>query len=242
MSTASTQYLARSTGPPQNGCPRIADTSCPRNYGTSDHRLHKVHQFTGSNVGDPCRPVRKIRPCSAGRTRRGCTLHWEPRHRGPDATQPRVTVRPKPPVLLGATSTMIPLASRRGRVGQPPPEAGPGDSREATVTHHGPSQNGSSCPLRLRPPRGVRSRPSIPPSSVLSASLRFALRPPLRASLACVFRRSLEVRRALVSELNTGCTARHARSMGIREIQTFSPPFCWSSPSAAAAIPSSSPW
>ena len=27
-------------------------------------------------------------------------------HRGPDATQPRVTVRPKPPVLLGATSTM----------------------------------------------------------------------------------------------------------------------------------------
>ena len=181
-------------------------------------------------------------PASSRRSRFRCSTDHRGDVTGPDATQPRVTVRPKPPVLLGATSTMFPLASRRGRVGQPPPEAGPGDSREATVTHHGPSQNGSSCPLRLRPPRGVRSRPSIPPCSVLSASLRFALRPPLWASLACVFRRSLEVRRALVSELNTGCTARHARSMGIREIQTFSPPFSRSSPSAAAAIPSSSPW
>jgi hypothetical protein len=40
-STALTQYLARSTGPPQNGCPRIADTSCPRNYGTSDCTAHQ---------------------------------------------------------------------------------------------------------------------------------------------------------------------------------------------------------
>jgi hypothetical protein len=35
-----TQYLARSMGLPQNGCPRIADTWCPRNWGTSDLRLH----------------------------------------------------------------------------------------------------------------------------------------------------------------------------------------------------------
>ena len=97
-------------------------------------------------------------------------------------------------------------------------------------------------PAPVAPPsRG--SLPALDPA--LQRSLGF---PPVRlaaspwASLACVFRRSLEVRRALVSELNTGCTARHARSMGIREIQTFSPPFFRSSPSAAAAIPSSSPW
>ncbi len=42
--------LARSTEPPQNGCPRIADTSCPRNYGTSDHRLHhRLHQGRSSS-------------------------------------------------------------------------------------------------------------------------------------------------------------------------------------------------
>jgi hypothetical protein len=73
----------------------------------------------------------------------------------------------------------VPLASRRGRVGQPPPEAGPGGSREATVTHHGPPQIGFSCPLRCASPCGARSRPSIPPCSVLSASLQFALRLPL---------------------------------------------------------------
>src|ERR1700689_4690589 len=51
-STASTQYLARSMGPPHNGCPRIADTSCPRNCGTSDHRLHScdVSDFLGRLV------------------------------------------------------------------------------------------------------------------------------------------------------------------------------------------------
>jgi hypothetical protein len=73
----------------------------------------------------------------------------------------------------------VPLASSRGRVGQPPPEAGPGGSREATVTHHGPPQIGFSCPLRCASPCGARSRPSIPPCSVLSAYLRFALRLPL---------------------------------------------------------------
>jgi hypothetical protein len=73
----------------------------------------------------------------------------------------------------------VPLASRRGRVGQPPPEAGPGGSREATVTHHGPPQIGFSCPLRCASPCGARFRPSIPPCSVLSAYLRFALRLPL---------------------------------------------------------------
>ena len=56
MSTASMQYLARSMGPPQNGCPRFADTSCPRNYGTSDRsaqstapRRHGDPAGTGRN-------------------------------------------------------------------------------------------------------------------------------------------------------------------------------------------------
>ena len=46
------------------------------------------------------------------------------------------------------------------------------------MTHHGPSQVGFSCPLRSRSPCGARSLPSIPPCSVLSASLRSALRLP----------------------------------------------------------------
>jgi hypothetical protein len=46
------------------------------------------------------------------------------------------------------------------------------------MTHHGPSQIGFSCPLRSLPPCGARSLPSIPPCSVLSASLRSALRLP----------------------------------------------------------------
>ncbi len=63
----------------------------------------------------------------------------------------------------------------------------------------------------------------------------------LWASLAPTLRWSLEVRRAFVSELETGCASRHARSMDFREIQTFSPPFSPSSPSTATAIPNSSP-
>ena len=41
--------LGQIQGPPQNGCPRIADTSCPRNCGTSDHLSPplKKAQFRG---------------------------------------------------------------------------------------------------------------------------------------------------------------------------------------------------
>ncbi len=46
------------------------------------------------------------------------------------------------------------------------------------MTHHGPPQVGSSCPLRSRSPCGARSHPSIPPCSVLSASHCSALRLP----------------------------------------------------------------
>ena len=97
--------------------------------------------------------------------------------RRPYATQPRVTVRPKPPVLLGAASTMT-RWQRAVVVSDNPARAGPGDSREAAVTHHGPSSIEASGPLRSRSPCGARSHPSIPPCGVLSASRCSALRLP----------------------------------------------------------------
>ena len=98
-------------------------------------------------------------------------------HGGPDATQPRVTVRPKPPVLLGAAST-VDRWHAPGSCRTTPARAGLGDSREATAAHHGPSQIGASNPLRSRSPCGTRSHPSILPCSILSASLRSAFRLP----------------------------------------------------------------
>ena len=159
----------------------------------------------------------------------------------PDATQPRVTVRPKPPVLLGATSTMpagIAPGSCRTTPARGRPRRLQGSRRDAP--RNIAERILVPAPVAL-PLRG--SLPALDPA--LQRSLGFPpvrLAAPLRASLACTFRCSLEVRRALVSELKTGCTSCHARSMGIREIQTFSPPFFRSSPSTAAAIPSSSPW
>jgi hypothetical protein len=163
------------------------------------------------------------------------------RHRGPDATQPRVTDRPKPPVLLGATSTM----SRWHRAGVVSDNLHPsrprrlqGRRRDTPRTISG--RNFQPTPVTL-PLQG--SLPSLDPA--LQHSLGF---PPFRlsaslwASLAPTFRCSLEVRRALVSELQTGCALRHARSMARRDIQTFSPSFSRSSPRVSVTIPSSSPW
>ena len=96
---------------------------------------------------------------------------------GPDATQPRVTVRPKPPVLLGATSTMGRWHRARVVSDKPGPSR-PRRLQGSHRTHHGPSPVGSSRPLRSRSPCGARSLPSIPPCSVLSASPRSALRLP----------------------------------------------------------------
>ena len=47
------------------------------------------------------------------------------------------------------------------------------------MARHGPSQIGSSNPLRSRSPCGARSHPSILPCSILSASLRSALQLPI---------------------------------------------------------------
>jgi hypothetical protein len=92
------------------------------------------------------------------------------------------------------------------------------------------------APVTL-PLRG--SLPSLDPALQHSLGFPpFRLAASLRASLAPTFRCLLEVRRALVSELRTGCASGHARSMAIWEIQTFSPPFFVSSPGDASAIPS----
>jgi hypothetical protein len=161
--------------------------------------------------------------------------------KGPDATQPRVTVRPKPPVLLGATSTM----GRWHRAEVVSDDPCPSRSRRLQGSHRDASRTISDrillpTPVTL-PLRG--SLPSLDPA--LQRSLGF---PPFRlaaslgASLAPTLRCSLEVRRALVSELETDCASHDPRSMPIREIQMFSPSFSASSPSGATSIPSSSPW
>lgn len=161
-------------------------------------------------------------------------------NRCPDATQPRVTVRPKPPVLLGAASTMT-RWQQTVVVSDNPRPCRPrrlqGSRRDASRTICVRSFQPAPVTLPLR-----GSLPSLDPT--LRCSLGFPpfhLAASLWASLASTLRWSLEVRRALVSELETGCASRSAWSMAIREIQTFSPPFFRSSPSAGVAVPSSSP-
>ena len=161
-------------------------------------------------------------------------------YQSPDATRPRVTVRPKPPVLLGATSTM----SRWRRAGVVSDNPRPSRPRRLQGSHRDAPR---TIAVRIRQPTPVTcplrgSLPSLDPA--LQRSLGF---PPFRlaaslwASLAPTFRCSLEVRRAVVSELRTDCASPNTRSMAIREIQWFSPPFLRSSPSEGFDIPSSSP-
>ena len=162
-------------------------------------------------------------------------------HPSTDATQPRVTVRPKPPVLLGATSTM----SRWRRAGVVSDNPRPSRPRRLQGSHRDAPR---TIAVRILQPAPVTpplrgSLPSLDPA--LQRSLGFppvGLAASLRASLAPTLRCSLEVRRAFVSELETGCAMRNTRSMAIREIQTFSPPFSVSSPRCGTTIPSSSPW
>ena len=160
---------------------------------------------------------------------------------GPDATQPRVTDRPKPPVLLGATSATS-RWHRAGVVSDNPRPSRPqrlqGSHRDAprTIAVRTTQPTPVTCSLRS-------SLPSLDPALQRSLGFpTFRLAASLRASLAPTFRCSLEVRQAFVSELDTGCATCNARSMALREIQTFSPPFFRSSPRGGAAIPSSSPW
>ena len=109
------------------------------------------------------------------------------------------------------------------------------------MTHHGPSQIEASCPLRSRSPCRARSHPSILPCSILSASLRSALRLPFGLPSLPPFGACLRFGGLSSPNLKTGCASRHTRSMAMCEIQTFSPLFFVSSPGDASTIPNSSP-
>jgi hypothetical protein len=147
----------------------------------------------------------------------------------PDATQPRVTVRPKPPVLLGATSETH--HRHRSRIVSDNPF--PGLVRRLQGSHH--SETRYACCRKLLP--APAASPLRDPMPTLDPALRLSLghlpvclAASLLASLRLTLRRSVGVRRAFISELVPHCASCRARSMRFREIQTFSPPFHRSSP------------
>ena len=148
----------------------------------------------------------------------------ENENKGPDATQPRVTVRPKPPVLLGATST----TGRWHRAGIVSDNPRPSRSRRLQGSHRDAPRTISGrillpTPVTL-PLRG--SLPFLDPALQRSLGFPpFRLAASLRASLAPTLRCSLEVRRAVVSELGTGCATRHTRSMAISRNPDVLPTF-----------------
>jgi hypothetical protein len=158
----------------------------------------------------------------------------------PGATQPRVTVRPKPPVLLGATSAVNRWALAEIVSDNPHPHRTrrlQGSRRDTPRITSGRIFLPTPVTLPLR-----GSLPSLDPALQRSLGFPlFRLAASLRASLAPTLRCSLEVRWALVSELGTDCASAHTRSRRIREIQGLSPPFCGSSPTPATAVPNSSP-
>src|SRR5262249_7893827 len=144
-----------------------------------------------------------------------------------------------PPVLLGAASTVgrwhVPGSCRTT-----PARAGLGDSREATVAHHGPPQYGSSGPLRSRALGD--SLPSLDPALQRSLGFRpVRLAACLQASLAPPFRCSLEVRRAFVSELFERLRFLSHKVNGDSRNPDVLPPFLGFIPKPRTAVPSSSP-
>jgi hypothetical protein len=155
---------------------------------------------------------------------------------GPDATQPRVTVRPKPPVLLGATSE----TNRRRRAEIVSDNPNPGLVRRLQGSHL--SVTRTACCRRLRPAPAANSRkssvPTLDPALRLSLGhLPFRLAAFLPASLRQTLRCAVGVRRASISELMQPCASQCARSMPFCEIQTFSPPIHHSSPRDARTSP-----
>jgi hypothetical protein len=94
---------------------------------------------------------------------------------GPDATQPRVTDRPKPPVLLGATSK----TTRRRRAGIVSDNPSPGLVRWLQGSHRSVTRTVHRRRLLPAPaasPQRDSCRPSIRPFDLLSATFRSALR------------------------------------------------------------------
>jgi hypothetical protein len=158
----------------------------------------------------------------------------------PDATQPRVTVRPKPPVLLGATSA----TARWRRAEIVSDNLNSGLARRLQGSHRTVTRTvfirfclpaPTASPLR-------DSKPTLDPAlRRFLGHLPCCLAAFLPASLAPTLRCSLGVRRVSVSELVLDCSSRCRRSMGFREIPTFSPPFSVSSPGQVPSIPNSSP-
>jgi hypothetical protein len=158
----------------------------------------------------------------------------------PDATQPRVTVRPKPPVLLGAASE----TSRRLRVGIVSDNPHPGLTRRLQGSHRAVTR--TVC-IRFLPPAPTAG-PLRDPKPTLDPTLRCSLghlpcclAAFLPASRPPTLRWSVGVRRVSVSELVTDCASRCIWSRRIREIPPFSPHFSRSSPRSSTTIPNSSP-
>ena len=163
--------------------------------------------------------------CARGGGRRRHQLRCRPRD--PDATQPRVTVRPKPSLLLGATPAGDPLPRSGGRVGQPPP--GPDRrSREAAGPLHEPSF------------RAPSSAPTERPLAVLLSFLRPAFRPSFgspRVRLAAFRLRS----GLLHPELSTHFASRPPGQALCAKSRSFCTRNPTPSPDRDADIPNSSP-
>ena len=157
-------------------------------------------------------------------------------HMGPDATQPRVTVRPKPPVLLGATSE----THRRHRSGIVSDNPLPGLVRQLQGSRHSVTRYVFRRKLHPAPAASPlrNSMPTLDPALRLSLGhLPVHLAASLPASLRPALRRFVGVRRAFISELVQPCSSSGGRSMRFREIQTFSPPFPQSSPTGSRESP-----
>ena len=124
----------------------------------------------------------------------------------PDATQPRVTVRPKPPALLGATSE----THRRRHAKIVSDNPGPGLVRWLQGSHL--SVTRSILCRKLPPAPAANSLRSSMPT--LDRALRLSLgHLPIRlaalllASLQLTLRWSVRVRRAFISGLVTPCSS-----------------------------------
>jgi hypothetical protein len=220
----------------------VASDADPRPAGSPwNHSSRPKGSFSGRGR-ESCKGSCSVpRYCSVGTTESSdgddCSSSAAgPSDMSPDATQPRVTVRPKPPVLLGATSAttrwpQTEIVSDNPRPGRTQRLQGSRCATPRTIFRRFLRPAPAPVPLRF-------SVPSLDPALRHSLGyLQFRLAASPSASLARPFRSSLGVRRASVSELRTGCASRHTRSMGIREIHLLSPPFCDSSTSAATSIP-----
>jgi hypothetical protein len=101
-----------------------------------DRRRPRTSRSCGPGVGElretwrPAAACPQRPPPTVGGFPRPVRPHVDP---SPDATQPQVTERPKPPQLLGATYTVGPASPVASRVGRPVPGSGPLHSKSASA-------------------------------------------------------------------------------------------------------------